>query len=256
MRDSVPAGFRALTGLKEGFVKHMYLDKYGLVTTALGNLIDTSPKSNIMGGTITNAGLNYPWKVGGRKATKEEIMSSWTAVKNSQHLKLNGGGTHGTIPGNIVRLDDSDVESIYRITLEDFENKIRGYFPSYDSWPADGQLGVLSMAWALGPNFSRSYPRFTAAANGIVPDFITMAQESTISDNKGRTDAQAKAFSNAAEVVRAGGDPDTLHFPESVGAFIRANPRKSAGVGVLGIAMFAGATYAGIKYGKAKGWVK
>lgn len=258
MRDSVSPGLRALTQNHEGFMRHMYLDNRGLVTTALGRLIDTSdPDKNVMGGTITADAMRFPWKVNGRPATPEEIRSSWLAVKNSQHRKEQGGGFHSNIPGNIVRLDDDAVEDIYRETVASFEKIIRGYFPSYDAWPADAQLVALSIAYGVGPHFARTYKKFRAAANdGPTPDFERMAEESGMKNNPGRTRDHQIAMMNAAAVARGGGDPDTLYFPESVGEFIRANPGKSAGVGVLGIAMFAGATYAGIKYGKAKGWVK
>lgn len=93
----------------------------------------------------------------GRPATPEEIRSSWTAVKNSQHRKEQGGGFHSNIPGNIVRLDDDAVEDIYRETVASFEKTIRGYFPSYDAWPADAQLVALSIAYGVGPHFARTY---------------------------------------------------------------------------------------------------
>lgn len=261
-RASVLPGFRQLTEAKEGAnLPFMYLDVYGLVTTGNGNLIDTSSKTNVMGGTIPEVVYKYGWEIDGRPATREEIYSSWRAVKDRQDMREGGGVAYQNVPGNNVRLPREAIDRLYETTLTDFESKLRNYFPSYDSWPADAQLGALSMAWALGPHFSRMYPKFTRAANeGPVPDFATMALESGISDNKGRSDIQFTAFSNADAVVRGKGDPDTLYFPENIGELIRqgvsiakANPGKT---GLGGLALFAGLSWFGIKYAQKKGWVR
>jgi hypothetical protein len=77
-------------------------------------------------------------------------------------------------------------------------------FKDFDNWPADAQLGLLSMAWALGPGFSSSWPKFSAACQKA--DFDAAAENCQMSavGNAGvipRNRADKQLFKNAAAVL-------------------------------------------------------
>jgi hypothetical protein len=88
-------------------------------------------------------------------------------------------------------------------------------FPGYEAWPADAQLGTLSLSWACGPAFA--FPKCAAALNAR--DFVTaavecfMPEEKTISGLRPRNVANKLLFLNAAFVEAHLLDPDILHWP-------------------------------------------
>jgi hypothetical protein len=86
-------------------------------------------------------------------------------------------------------------------------------FPMLPNWPADAQLGMCSMSWALGPAFAKMYPRFLAASRA--EDFLTMAEECRM-EGKGtivdRNRANKMHFMNASYVQEHGMDYGVLHF--------------------------------------------
>ena len=230
-------------------VPWMYLDQKGLVTTGLGNLIDLGQKGDV---------YNQPWThgVGGPLTSRDEIDAAWNLVKSRQDLAHLGGGNAAFANLTDLRLSDDAIMQMVNSHLSAFENTIRKDFPGYDSWPADAQLGMLSMAWAMGPGFSHKYPKFTAFANGLIPDFQSMAAESGIVGNQPRTEAQNTLFSNAAAVLRGDGDPTRLYFPNSFDLSPRqATIAKAGGVSLLSILVTGGVGYAGYKYGKKRGWL-
>lgn len=257
MRPSVYEAFKAVSIDKEGYVPWMYTDQHRvggrpdgpldpLVTTAIGNLIDGSKKPGV---------FTFNWTHGenGPSATMDEIEQAWQTVK-SEGSKLSeqgiGGGDKRFAALTDLRLSHDEVMRIFDKTLNEFERRLKERFPGYDGWPADAQLGLLSMAWAMGAGFN--YPRFQSAANdGALPDFDTMADESGIPGNAPRTEAQKTMFKNAAAVVAQGGDPDRVYFP---GEFL-AGTVKAGGVGLLGMLAGAGSLYFGMRYAKKKGWV-
>lgn len=198
---------------KEGYLNYMYVDQKNLVTTGMGNLIE-----NTSTGNIQPAALSYGWKrADGNPASQSEIIAEFNNMKNAGLANTGGGNqkSHTTL-----HLDDSAVKAVITTALKSFETTIRQYFPSYDSWPADAQMGILSMAWALGPAFAPKYPKFTAAANQLLPDFVTMAAQSLIPElgtgDGGRNQDNVTLFTNAANVLASNADPDNLYWPGMV----------------------------------------
>jgi hypothetical protein len=93
--------------------------------------------------------------------------------------------------------------------------KSRTEFAEFDDWPADAQLGLLSMAWALGPAFR--FLNFQAACQAR--DFRTAAVESHMNDtnNPGlrpRNKANFQLFESAAEADEGNLDPDEVHLEQ------------------------------------------
>jgi GH24 family phage-related lysozyme (muramidase) len=196
MRASVQSEFVQFTAAFEGSVNFMYLDVKGLVTTGVGNLIDPMPLA-----------VKLPWTcMGTRPASVEEISEGWLVVKGRQDLKLHGGMAYKNVCP--LRLAQADISALVQSRLENDEWQLRQYFPGWDSFCADAQLGILSMAWAMGPNFPAMFPAFTTAANA--GDWLTAGVQSHIKDGAPeRNDANQYLFAQAF-VSR---DPELLHWP-------------------------------------------
>lgn len=251
MRASVQAGFVPFSTPLEGFLNYMYLDAgdttdptvTGKVTIGMGDLIDDGTESGwgpaLAVPKVTSASYPngaswvhstaYPSGASGPVASDDDVIEAWKAVHNRQDLKGLGGGNAAFPALTSVRLTDDAVAALIQSKLAANEDTLRGYFPSYDSWPADGQLGLLSMAWGLGPHFadpsrdgtSDGWPKFRAALNGVSstntqgpPDFAAAAAEShQYNATAARNAANYKLFMNAHTVAEQNLDPEVLYYP-------------------------------------------
>lgn len=196
MRKSVATVWFAFNTPFEGYCDYMYLDIKGLVTTGVGNLIDPIEMA-----------IPLPWqRRDGSMASEGEIRAAWNTVKGHQELTHKGGVIYRRFTG--LRLSRASVEAMVRRRLFANDAIMRGRFAHWDAWPADGQLGTLSISWAVGPHFH--WPKLEAAA--AKQDFLGMAAESAITGNAPRSAAQKQLFENAAKVVRDGLDPETILY--------------------------------------------
>ena len=184
----------------------MYLDKDGAVTTGIGNLIDP-----------IDYALNLPWTdfVTGAPASQGDIMAEWEAVKKCNPQSRSGFWNQRAK----LRLSTPDIDALVLRKVQEFEAqlKMRRCFSLFDEWPADAQLGLLSMAWAMGGAFN--FPKFEAAA--ARGDFMGMAGECKMDDshNPGltrRNIANIQLFTNAYAVKMQNQRPDVLYFPRKL----------------------------------------
>lgn len=203
MHDSVRRAFTSYSETFEGKVPWMYLDVKGLVTTAIGNLIDP-------GGYLT-----LPWRhFDGSLATAAEIEAEWQTVKSMQWAKLHGGASTTFRRATTLRLDDAGIDQCVQVRLGLNEAHLVQRFPQIGEWPADAQLAVHSLSWACGPAFR--YPKLQVAL--LAQDFVAAQGESDISavGNPGvipRNAAQKLLLQNAAWVKGHGLDPSILYYP-------------------------------------------
>jgi len=154
MRAAIYPAFVPWTKAFEGYCTHMYLDVRGLVTIGYGNLVD--PIS-------LTAGLDFR-RPSGLQCTPSEVSAAWLTVKNRQDLRKAGGGAYAQI--TTIRATETSITKLCNTKLDEIERVLKGVFPDWDNWPADAQLGALSIAWAAGPHtFATGWPKFTAAAN-------------------------------------------------------------------------------------------
>lgn len=202
MRQAVRDAFVSFTEGFEGKCSWLYLDVKGLVTTAIGNLVDPSA-----------AAVGLPFRhPDGSPATREEILREWVYVKSRIDLALAGGGAFARI--TTLRLDDAGISQVVLGKLAQTEASLKGRFPDWEDWPADAQLGLLSMAWAAGAGIH--FPKFQAAA--LKQDWTTCTTECHLDDtnNPGlrpRNAANVRLFQNSARVQAFGLDPSILYFP-------------------------------------------
>lgn len=172
MQSSALSLFFPLSKQFEGYVPNMYLDVKGLVTTGMGNLIDS-----------VGIAQQLPWKhgEGGELASASEISDAWNGVKAAQDHKEIGGGNQFWKDLNDLRLDDDGVQQLISSKVDNNNSILQSRFPAIDMWPAPAQLAVMLMAWAMGPNFH--YPEFANAINSVVPDFQGAADQAYMPDN-------------------------------------------------------------------------
>lgn len=206
MRPSVQAAFLGFSRPFEGRVPWMYLDTHEppLVTVGVGNLIDPMSEATK---------LPFQWVVNDARATPAQIAVEWTRVKGRKDL----AHSHWTVWGKeaALYLSESSINALVMSRLAEDARVLAGRFKSWEIWPADAQLGALSMAWAMGPNFQ--YPRWELAM--MVGDWTACAEECYIPDthNPGlvpRNAANRTLFGNAEKVATMGMDPGTVWFPK------------------------------------------
>ena len=208
MYPSVLAIWPAFTAQFEGRIPWMYLDIRGLVTTGCGNLIDPS-----------GLALALPWaKPDGTYATTTEILTEWQAVKAATWLAEAGAQAAGRVA--VLRLSDAAIDGLVARVMASNEAALKQHpaFAGFDAWPADAQIGLLSMAWAMGPDFGPGWPLFSAAC--AAGDWNAAAANCWMDDagNPGltpRNRANEWAFATAAA---AGGDPAVVRSWQPPGA--------------------------------------
>lgn len=251
MRPVVREQFFQFTVDREGFTPFMYCDKLNLVTTGVGNLIDSGPRNGLDTSASAMApAMGLPWfhKQGGwtpknpivddSRASASEIAANWRLVKLAGRSQMGGFAGYANLAGNDLSLSMDGVKELFATTLDRFERTLIGKYSGWESWPADAQLATLSMAWAMGPAFN--FPAFKAAVDRL--DFDTAAKESffkggggTLDEREGRNKENETMFHTAAAVVRGGVDPDRLFFPgdaSSPGVL----PTGGGGIGVASVA--------------------
>lgn len=200
MKKSVTQAIRPFTADNEGKdVPFFYCDIMGLVTIGNGNLVD--PVS-------TALSLPMKWKATNMPASRAEIAAAWQATRERQDLRKHGGMAYEAITG--LYLDQAGIDDLFWSRLGQNETILRNRFPGYDAWPADAQMGVHSMAWAMGPWFR--FPSFEHHA--LLGEFDGCAAECQISNGtKKRNDAQRLMFENAYHVILSSASPADLHWP-------------------------------------------
>lgn len=202
----------------EGRVQWMYLDTKGLVTTGVGNLIDP-----------VEYAITLPWRVrtSGWPASEAQIRAEWTHMKAQTSLAHQGAAAAGRVATLV--LTDDDIDALVLAKLESNHETLRRRFPEIDAWPLEAQLAVHSMAWAMGPGFPRTWPRFSAACD--VKNWASAAAECWIPDEKNaglrprnaKNRELLKAASNAAPAPTGRGSP-AVPTPSAV-----AGPAPSQG---------------------------
>ena len=201
--QSVRDDFLTFTEAFEGRVPAMYLDIRGLVTTAVGNLIDTEEDACRLSWT----------RVDGTPATDAEIRAGVApgqgdaragAPRRERRRRRDRAaadrGRHrrpGPVP---VRREHPDPSPHLR---------------RWDRWPADAQLGCHSILWS-GSFFplDSHWPRFNAAARAR--DWAAAAgscreQDWTNRRAAARNAANHELFMNAAAVEAQGLDATELY---------------------------------------------
>ena len=206
MLDAVKELWPKFTESFEGRTNYLYQDSKHFMTTGLGVNLDGPVPSP----TATPTALRLAWENParpGEPALLDEIRSSWRAVRASGCAST----ACAAVAGNVVRLPPQAVRDLFWNKTKEIESILSQRFPGYPAWPADGQLGLLSMGWAMGPYFH--FPLFEESVNRMTPDFEKAARESEIIGSP-RNAANRTLFENAAHVFTRDLPFAALAFPE------------------------------------------
>lgn len=220
MYPSVQSAFHGFNTPFEGAISFMYQDVKGLVTIGVGNLIDPVQLAQA---------LPFRFKSDGTSASVDQITAEWQAIKNNPTLAR--AGYRACEPITQLELSDDSINSLVAGRLAQNESflKRQPWFQAFDAWPADAQMGLLSMAWAMGPGGPETFPKFCAACQKL--DFVTAAAECKMdeSGNPGlipRNRANFTLFSNAAVVhadaAQANFQRAALYYPQVLKAIAAA----------------------------------
>lgn len=150
--DGVAEEFDRLSPRFEGAIPWMYLDIKGLVTCAIGVLIDP-----------VDLALPLPWvrALDGSRALPSEIRAEWALIKGTPSLATRGAGAAKAMCA--LRLTADGVRTVTRTKAEAMAQALLHTFPAMVAWPPQARLAVLLHVWAVGTDLPRTYPRMTAA---------------------------------------------------------------------------------------------
>lgn len=195
MYPSVRMAFAPFLKTLEGRVPWMYLDSNALVAVAAGNVVDP-----------IDAAVSLPFvrKIDQSAATEQEIRAEWQLLKDNPGLAPKGYRACEAITS--LRLTEATMDALVGDELDAKESLLRTAFPDWDCWPADAQLGALSLAWALGAAFPARWPEFSKAAKA--QDWLGAAACCRIGDlptagAELRNAAHVALFESAAAVTGA-----------------------------------------------------
>lgn len=214
-RDSVVDSFPTVQRQWEGYEPEMYTDSIGLVTTGIGNKIDDGDATHASGMDGYGPALKLPWvhKSDGKPATQAEIIQDWQTVKAAHKAS---GSYDAPTDRKITQLKLSDlaIQDLVASQLITNEHDLVKSLPGFASFPADAQMVIHGMAWAMGGGFipADGFHTFAAAANNQ-----NWPAAKAASAFRGAA-PQRKAghdlmFDNAARVRASNASYDTLWYP-------------------------------------------
>lgn len=210
----------------EGNLNYMYADSKRLITTGIGNLINSIPAAQALHWTL---GENSS-----QGANLQQVSDAWNEV--SAHR-------NDVIPQNMprwgyfrqftsIRLPPWEIERLFNSEVDRFARELTAIFPSFGDYPADAQLGMLVHAWALGTGtLNTRWPSYTDACQNR--DWEVASREciwAQLRQNRDhaqrRRAALERMFQNAANVEEwnRGGyshDPTLVWFPEALPPLLR-----------------------------------
>lgn len=211
----------------EGRCGWMYVDRRGLVTTAVGVLIEP-----------IELALNLDWEIGGRRASLIEIKDAWQMVRDAGVAEKNLRGTlkHWTAekqePLTALRLSEEAIDRLVLRRLRANVGYLRKIFSGWDALSGDAQLAALLLAWAIGAGFDQTRPLFVKAVRAL--DFREAAKHAMLSthNNPGvvpRNTQISLCLENAAIAHERGDDPALLWWPYSA----KRSPSEDARLAAL-----------------------
>lgn len=172
----------------EGVVNWLYCDRRGWVSTGIGNKMDeTAREMSAPSEQERSASLRLAnevvWSHGddGPVASEDDVALGWDAVKGRLDLAESGHLAYENISD--LRLSSQEIDSLVLRKLDAMEAVLVGRpeFANLERWPANAQLAILSMSWALGPMFR--FPRFQSHA--AVEDWPGCAAECAFGPHEG-----------------------------------------------------------------------
>ncbi len=212
----------------EGRVHSAYVDVKGLITVGVGNLIDPISLAE-----------RLPWTVAdGSPADLAQVRADWHKLKDAAghysklHWKFAADATK-------IRLTDEAIDALVDRQLAANEASIKRRFPAWDSFPADAQLAIMSIAWAVGAGFAQIFGNLARCIDAQDWEGCVATCKIREEGNPGIVPRNAKnrfCFHNAALVKAGQLDgarlfwPDVAIAPQAIGD----SPLRAATVAAKG----------------------
>ncbi len=156
MKESVRKALVPFLTKFDGCVPWMHLDKLGLVVVGLGCQLEP-----------IDLALGLKWFRRGteERAEMNEISRDWTLVKRNRLLAHQGPQRAQFFTG--LDLSAESLDALVFATAERRQTELEELFcPTFEEYPADAQLAILSMVWALPSTFAlHNFPKFTKPVN-------------------------------------------------------------------------------------------
>ena len=194
MKPLASSLFPGLSQRFEGRTAWPYLDVRGLVTVGVGCLADPETLFSPLPWLDVSTGL---------PAVPEAVQAGFVALKGAPPGRL----ATFYVPMTTLRLNEAAIDALLLSRAAIDEDVLRGGLPNYDDAPDAAQIGVMSLAWAMGgAGVLRGFPHFCDAFKR--GDWTTCAHECSLSteENPGvapRNRANAALFLS----IDAGTDP-------------------------------------------------
>lgn len=205
----------------EGRCNFMYLDKLGLLTTGVGNLL-----------SVGHA-MVLDWRIGspsGPKASKDEIRAEHAHISKLTDGKLKGGFWYKSKAS--LFLPEEAIDKMVVAKLRADYTRMVIMFPEMPKWPLDAEIAVMSMCWAMGSGAFGGFPKFVAHCKR--QNFAEYALKENVyslssgaahecwmkdKDNPGLTPRNRRNvihFRNAQRVLQDGLDKDRMYWPADI----------------------------------------
>ncbi len=139
----------------EGFATHMYKDTAGNVTVGIGLLLRDASDAKKLPFVIK--GTNTP-------AHPLHIENAFNIVKNSNKSGASGAAAFEPLTNIEISLAEATIRALN--AMDDFLRQLASskFFPEFGTYPTTVQMGILDLAYTLGPTGTRDkYRNFTAA---------------------------------------------------------------------------------------------
>jgi len=162
MWDAVSQTFVSFSEPLAGKVLWMHQDERGLVSIGIGNLVDPVE----LAVALPERGAPYYDKYDpAPPVTEAQIGAYWERGKHDPVLMGNWRASEAVTR---LRINEDSLTVLVGRQIAEYEDHMSGQvaeFANFPNWPADAQLGLLSMAWAMGPAFASGgrWPKFRAA---------------------------------------------------------------------------------------------
>lgn len=153
----------------EGFVSHLYLDKYSYVTIGYGHMMSSADEA------IPLSFVNTTTK---KPATKDEKIAAWNAVQSisPQGTEVNMAAK-SYAKNTTLRIDKAETLRLLDLKLTEFSDDLEEMFSDFDKLPENAQIVLFDMIYNLGSKgLERKFKKFVKAVRAH--DWEAAAKES------------------------------------------------------------------------------
>lgn len=151
----------ALIGPFEGRIPWMYLDRKGLVTAGIGNMLPSA-----------QAAIALIWHLrgSGEEATPVEIADDFRRISDAvANLEA-----HRYKALTRCELADGEITRLFGRRVDEFCKQLEREFPLFPEWPDQAQLATLDMVYSMGiGKLCEKFPHFCAALRSM--EWLTAA---------------------------------------------------------------------------------